>query len=305
MKYIIICGPTCSGKTGLGINLARKYNGEIIGADSRQIYKHISIGTAKPRPDEYSGLKYHLIDLIELYEDFTAYRFAELARELIISVLEKRITPIVVGGTGLYLKALTEGLFEGPPADLKYRKNLDEIVIHKGIEFLHKRLADIDPEAAIRIKPRDRQRIIRALEIHHLTGKPISSHQKQGKTGIWGEPLWIGLNPPRNLLYDNINMRVEQMMNNGWERELLELEPWVGILRKKKVVGYNDLIEYLYDKKIGREEAIERVKQHHRNYAKRQMTWFRKVDSINWFNPLAERFLSKVNEICDDYLKRA
>jgi tRNA dimethylallyltransferase len=305
MKYIIVCGPTCSGKTGLGISLARKYRGEIIGADSRQIYKHINIGTAKPRSDEYSGLKYHLIDFIELDDDFSAYRFAELGRETIKSVWERGNTPIVVGGTGLYLKALTEGLFDGPKADPQFRRNLDTIADQEGIENLHKRLSEIDPEAAVRIKPRDRQRIIRALEIHHLTGKPISIHQKEGKTGVWGRPLWIGLNPPRNLLYENINKRVEQMMNSGWEQELLGLEQWVECLRKKKVVGYNDLIAYLYDKTIGRQEAIERVKQHHRNYAKRQMTWFRKVVEINWYNPIAEGFLSKVNEICDEYLKRA
>lgn len=305
MKYIIICGPTCSGKTGLGINLARNYNGEIIGADSRQIYKHIDIGTAKPKPEEYAGLKYHLIDFVELDEDFSAYRFSELGRGLIKSVRERGRTPIVVGGTGLYLKALTEGMFESPKSDPEYRDYLDAFIEENGIEFLHKQLKDIDPEAAARIKPKDRQRIVRALEIHHLTGKPISDLQRQGKTGVLGEPLWIGLNPPRNLLYDNINIRVEQMMNSGWEQELLHLELWVGYLRKKKVVGYNDLIEYLYDKKIKRQEAIERVKQHHRNYAKRQMTWFRKVDGIIWFNPLAEGFLSKVNEICDEYLKRA
>jgi tRNA dimethylallyltransferase len=304
MKYIIVCGPTCSGKTGLGINLARKYAGEIIGADSRQIYKHIDIGTAKPKPEEYDGLKYHLIDCIELDEDFSAYRFAEHARQLIKSVLGKGKLPIVVGGTGLYLKALTEGLFEGPQADLEYRSRLEKQADDEGIENLHKQLAKVDSQAAAKITPKDRQRIIRALEIHHLTGKPISQLQNEGRTGNWGEPLWIGLNPPRNLLYDNINQRVDQMLNSGWEQELLGLEPWVGILRKKKMVGYNDLIEYLFDKKISRLEAIERVKQHHRNYAKRQMTWFRKVDGINWFNPLAVGFLSKVNEICDEYLKR-
>jgi tRNA dimethylallyltransferase len=305
MKYIIICGPTCSGKTGLGINLARKYDGELIGADSRQIYKQIDIGTAKPGPEEYAGLKYHLIDCVELNEDFSAFRFAELARKLIMSVLERGRLPIVVGGTGLYLKALTKGLFEGPQADLEYRSRLERQANDEGIENLHKQLAEVDSQAAAKITPKDRQRIIRALEIHHLTGKPISQLQKEGQTGDWGAPLWIGLNPPRNLLYDNINRRVEQMLDNGWEQELLDIEPRVGVLRKKKVVGYNDLIEYLFDKKISRLEAIEKVKQHHRNYAKRQMTWFRKVDVINWFNPLAGGFLSKVNEICDEYLKRA
>jgi tRNA dimethylallyltransferase len=305
MKYVIICGPTCSGKTGLGINLARRYNGEIVGADSRQIYRRIDIGTAKPRPEEYEGLNYHLIDFIDLDKDFSAYRFAEFARELIKSILEKGRLPIVVGGTGLYLKALTEGLFEGPKADIEYRRQLEKQASDEGIENLHKQLAKIDQEAALRIKPKDKQRIIRALEIYKLTGSPISLLQKTGKTKGWGKPLWIGLNPPRNMLYDMINQRVEQMLNNGWEQELLDLEPGVDILRKKKVVGYNDLIEFLFDKRITRQEVIERIKQHHRNYAKRQITWFRKIEAIQWFNPLDAGFLGKVNEICDDYLKRA
>jgi len=305
MKYIIICGPTCSGKTDLGICLARHFGGEIIGADSRQIYKHIDIGTAKPRPEEYQGLKYHLIDLIELSEDFSAYRYAQIARELIKSVWETGRTPFVIGGTGLYLKALTEGMFESPRADLTLRNELEKRVLAEGIEILHSELARVDLESASRIKPKDKLRIIRALEVYELTGTAISRLQKEGKTGLWGKPLWIGLELPRNILYDNINRRVDQMFGRGWEQELLHLKQDIPSLRRKKVVGYNDLIEFIYDKKMSRQQAIDTIKQRHRNYAKRQMTWFRKNEHIKWFNPLAPAFLDKVTGICDEYLKRA
>jgi tRNA dimethylallyltransferase len=305
MKYIIICGPTCSGKTSLGINLARKYDGEIIGADSRQIYKHIDIGTAKPRPEEYPGLKYHLIDFLELNEDFSAFKYAELAQKLIIDALNRGKVAIVVGGTGLYLKALTEGLFHSPEPDYEYRKELENFIKANGVACLHAQLELVDPEAAARIKTGDRQRIIRALEAYKLTGKPISELQKTGEYNKMGQPLWIGLDIPRDILYHNINRRVDTMITDGWERELLSLDKQIEHLRRKKVVGYEDMIACVYDNKLTLDEAIEKIKQHHRNYAKRQMTWFRGVKEINWFNPLENRFLDKVFGICDEYFKSA
>jgi tRNA dimethylallyltransferase len=148
MKYIIVCGPTCSGKTSLGVKLALRFNGEIIGADSRQIYKHADIGTAKPESRELRGIKYHLIDFLELHEDFSAYKFAELAKTLLVQIFEQRKTPIVVGGTGLYLKALTEGLFKSPEPDIAYRRELENIGRKSGSGKLHEMLSEIDPEAA-------------------------------------------------------------------------------------------------------------------------------------------------------------
>ncbi len=305
MKYIIICGPTCSGKTTLGIKLAFRYNGELVGADSRQIYKHINIGTAKPTPDEYKKIKYHLIDFLELTEEFSAYEYANLARNMIDAITKRGKVPIVVGGTGLYLKALTEGLFESPKPDYRYREKLEKICEEKGSEFLHKELAEIDPESASKIKPTDKVRLVRALEVYKLTGKPISELQKKGVYKKNDGPLWLALAPPRKTLYENINKRVDEMFVRGFEREVVDLKPYIETLRKKKVLGYSDMIEYLFDKTITRQQAIDKIKQRHRNYAKRQMTWFRKLPDLRWFDPFGKGYLDKVYGICDEYLKKA
>lgn len=305
MKYIIICGPTCSGKTALGVRLAVRYNGELIGADSRQVYKHINIGTAKPTPDEYGEIKYHLIDFLELNEEFSAYKYANLVRDLIDDIIRRGKVPLVVGGTGLYLKALTEGLFESPEPDYQYRRKLEKICEKKGPEALHEKLAEIDPESALKIKPLDRVRLIRALEAYMLTGKPISELQKKGEYKKTGRPLWLALSPPRETLYENINKRIDEMFVRGFEKEVLNLKPYLEVLKKKKVVGYTDMIEYLFDGNVTKQQAIDKIKQHHRNYAKRQMTWFHKVPGLRWFNPLEKGFLDKVYRICDEYLKNA
>ena len=305
MKYIIICGPTCSGKTGLGVELALRYNGEVISADSRQIYKHTSIGTAKPKPEECAGIKHHLIDFLELSDKFSAYKFAELARELIEDITARGKLPLIVGGTGLYLKALTEGLFKSPQPNYKYRAELETINRKDGTETLYGMLVEIDPEAAESIKMQDTTRIIRALEVYKLTGRPISEMQKTGEYIPVGNPLWLGLMPERKILYKRINKRVDDMINGSFEQEVLQLKPFLDIVRKKKMVGYIDMINYLFDKMITRQEAVEKVKQHHRNYAKRQITWFRKVNGINWFDSCQNNFIEKVYTICDRYLKKA
>lgn len=305
MKYIIVCGPTCTDKTALGIKLAVRYDGEIISADSRQIYRYINIGTAKPTPDEYGDIKYHLIDFLDLNADFSAYRFADLASDLISDIIKRGKTAIVVGGTGLYLKALTEGLFKSPGPDHRYRKELEKICEKEGPETLHKKLAKVDPVAASKITPLDKLRLIRALEAYKQTGKPISELQQKGEYRKTGRPLWLGLAPPRKTLYENINKRVDKMIIEGFEKEVLNLRPDLEVLRRKKIVGYTDMIEYLFDKKITKQQAIEKIKQHQRNYAKRQVTWFRKVSGVKWFNPLERGFLDKVYKICDEYFKNA
>ncbi|MCP4583944.1 MAG: tRNA (adenosine(37)-N6)-dimethylallyltransferase MiaA [candidate division Zixibacteria bacterium] len=305
MKYIIICGPTASGKTGLGVGLALRYNGEVINADSRQIYKHTTIGTAKPAPDECGGAKHHLLDFLELDEDFSAYKFAEQARGLITDITGRGKLPLVVGGTGLYLKALTEGIFKAPEHDKEYRRELEEISRDKGPKELHEMLQEIDPKAAAKIKPRDAIRLIRALETFKLTGLPISEMQKSGKYTKVGNPLWLGLMFPRKTLYERINKRVDTMIDEGFEQEVLNLKPYLDIIRKKKMIGYMDMITYLFDRSNTKSEAIDKVKQHHRNYAKRQMTWFRNVAEINWIEPLKSGYEEELFKLCDSYLKKA
>jgi len=213
--------------------------------------------------------------------------------------------PIVVGGTGLYLKALTKGLFKSPQPDYKYRKKLETISSKNGSETLYRMLTEIDPEAAEKIDKQDTTRIIRALEIYKLTGKPISEMQKTGEYIRVGNPLWLGLLPERKILYNRINKRVDDMIDEGFEQEVLQLKPFLDTVRKKKMVGYTDMISYLFDNMITRQEAIDKVKQHHRNYAKRQITWFRKVNGICWFDSSLDGFTEKVINICDRYLKKA
>ncbi len=304
MNFIIVCGPTCTGKTGLGIKLARRYGGEIVNADSRQIYKHTTIGTAKPTPEEMAKVKHHLFDILELNEMFSAYQYARMARELMTELSAKDILPIVVGGTGLYLKALTEGIFKSPQPDPEYRKRLDDIVEKFGIEKLHDMLALVDEETAGRLKPRDTARLYRALEIHHQTGSTITELQRDGEyLPSLGNPLWLGITFNRKELYERINKRVDTMIDMGFEAEVKKLEPYLGFVRKRKMIGYTDMIACMFDNDIPRDEAISKVKQHHRNYAKRQLTWFRKNDRINWFDPTIKDFEKEIYELSDNYLK--
>ena len=306
MKFIIVCGPTCTGKTSLGIKLANRYNGEIVNADSRQIYKYTTIGTAKPSEAELTQAKHHLFDFLELSEVFSAYQYAELAREVMLKLEREGKLPIVVGGTGLYLKALTEGIFKAPEPDEAYRESLEEIASKFGTEKLREMLALVDPESAEQIKPRDKIRLIRALEVHHQTGSTITELKNTGEyLPSLGEPLWLGLNYNRGELYEKINLRVDKMIEYGFEQEVKSLEHYLELLRKRKMIGYSDMIAYMFDNQITRAEAIAKVKQHHRNYAKRQLTWFKKVEKINWFNPSSIDYNEAIIKLTDKYLKSA
>jgi tRNA dimethylallyltransferase len=306
MKYIIICGPTCTGKTGLGVELALRYDGEIINADSRQIYKHTRIGTARPTEGEMKGIRHHLFAFLELSVNFSAYQYAEMARAVLHDISRRGKLPIVVGGTGLYLKALTEGIFKTPSPDKAYRNELEVIAQKSGSERLHSMLSKIDPDSASRIKTNDRVRLIRALEIFKQTGRLIRHLQKSGEyIKPSGNPKWIGLVYNREELYQKINARVDNMIERGFEQELLDLKPFIGYIRGRKMIGYSDMIAYLYDRLLTREQAIEKVKQHHRNYAKRQLTWFKRVDNVNWFNLSQGDRRDEIYRLCDKYLKKA
>ena len=305
MSYIIVCGPTCSGKTDLGVKLSLRYNGEIINADSRQIYKYTTIGTAKPTREEMDGIKHHLFDFLEPDQDYSAYQYAETARKLIEKIGGGGKMPIVVGGTGLYLKALTEGIFKSPKPDSDYRRELEALAGEKGVPFLHDTLIKIDPEAAEKITPHDKIRLIRALETYKITGRTISDLHRTGEYTKADKALWIGLEYPRRVLYERINNRVDKMIKTGLENEVLNLRPYQDAIRAKKMIGYVELMDYLFDRKISRDEAIDKMKQHQRNYAKRQMTWFRRQADVNWYNPLDGNYLDEIFGLCDRYLKKA
>jgi len=287
IKTIIIAGPTASGKTGLAVLLASLYNGEIISADSMQVYRRMDIGTAKPALEERGGIAHHMIDMVEPDEGFSAARFASLALEKIREMHGRGKNPFVAGGTGLYIKALTRGIFNGPEADPALRARLEEEAEKHGSARLHERLREVDPAGAAAIHPNNRTRVIRALEVYELSKKPISEFQREH--AFSDEPLQtlkIGLMLEREELYERINARVDAMMANGLLEEargLLEagcspsLKPMGGL-------GYKEMVDHI-EGRCALDEAVEKIKMNTRRYAKRQMTWFGRDPGIRWFNP--------------------
>jgi len=286
-SIIVICGPTGIGKTSAGIEAAEAFGGEIISADSMQIYKYMDIGTAKPTPAEREHVFHHMIDIIEPDEDFSAARFSSLAIATIRKLSEKKIPPFVVGGTGLYIKALTHGLFDPGAirADAKIRLK-KEAELH-GTEFLYNRLKKSDPVAADRIHSNDTFRIIRALEIFETTGTAISEYQgKHGFSERMFNVLKIGLTIERQALYDRIEKRVDSMIEDGFideVRRLIEMN-YTADLKSMQSIGYRHIVDYI----AGRtplDETVRILKRDTRRFAKRQMTWFNADPEIVWLKP--------------------
>lgn len=305
-KAVIICGPTASGKSALAMAVCERFSGSIISADSRQIYKRLDIGTAKPSPDDRRRIPYFMVDIAEITDDFTAVDFAKLAKVYIEQILDSGRIPVIAGGAGLYLEALTGGIVEAPPKDNDIRKELERRIRDEGCGKLHEELRRIDPESAADISPNDPVRVVRALEIFELTGEAPSSIRKTGHYPVPDcEFLWIGIDLPRETLYERINNRVDEMIDSGLMEEVKKLvaDGMGEILRKKKIVGYAEVLDALGGR-YSIQEAVGYIKQHTRNYAKRQMTWFRNRMSPKWINPLENGFEGKVFELIDDYLKR-
>lgn len=281
---IAIIGPTGSGKSSLSIFLARAVDGEILSCDAFQVYRGLDVGTAKVMPPEQQGIPHYLIDLVNPGETFSAGDYMRRGREALEYIRQRGRVPIVVGGTGLYLRALLQGLFDSPPRAETLRRRLNRIADHKGVPFLHRRLMRVDRAAADRITPNDRTRLIRALEVYHLTGKSISEHFRTPTDALTGYRLLkIGLNPPRPALYERINLRVVQMFENGLieEVERLRAQGVAPDARAFAAIGYSQALAYRQGR-ISREQAIERTQRDSRRYAKRQMTWFRKEKDVSW-----------------------
>ena len=273
----IICGPTASGKTSVALNLAEKFPLEIISADSRQIVKHLNIGTAKPTEQEQESVPFHLIDVIEPGEKYSAFRFLQDADILIGEIIERGKIPLVVGGTGLYLKALSEGVAAVDRRNDEARLMLQEEMERVGPEIMHKQLAEVDPVEAARIHPNNRVRVIRALEIFRISGRAKSELIATGEyfTSRYTFDFHC-LMPDRSQLYNRINSRVDRMVQDGLVEEFLALVD-TGLQRKMEianVIGYSELISWLGGE-LNRDEAIEKIKQNSRRFAKRQITWFR------------------------------
>lgn len=282
---IIIAGPTACGKTSLSLMLANRLGAEIISADSRQIYRGLDIGTAKPEPRELSTIKHHLLDVLEPNQPYSAAAFVCRAREVMSQLDRQGIPYVIVGGSGLYLKALIEGLSPIPPADPAIRQELSDLAQQKGVPALHQMLDRVDPLAASRIKQNDRDRLVRALEVYRLSGIPLSQWQRGKREKDHRAYQLYVLNRTRPDLYGRIERRVDQMIARGLlqeTRELLER----GLSAQSpglRTVGYREAMEFV-EGRISREEAVRLIKQNTRRYAKRQLTWFRGMPQSAWID---------------------
>ncbi|NYE58163.1 tRNA (adenosine(37)-N6)-dimethylallyltransferase MiaA [Carboxydothermus ferrireducens] len=296
-KLIIIVGPTAVGKSALGIKVAKKINGEIISGDSMQVYKYMDIGTAKVLPEEREGVPHHLIDILEPFQKYSVALFQKEARRLIKEINARGKIPIIVGGTGLYIRSVIDPYdFTDFSFDPVFREKLEQAAKEKGSLYLHQMLEKIDPVAAQKIHSNDLRRIIRALEVYEHTGKPISYYWERGKQS---KPqyrlLYYGLTMDRALLYQRINERVDKMIEKGLIAEVKRLLQ-MGFKESTamQALGYKEIVQYL-EGKITLDEAIYLIKRDTRRFAKRQLTWFRRDPRIKWFDSGKES-LEKITE---------
>jgi tRNA dimethylallyltransferase len=285
---VAILGPTASGKTALSLAVAEKFEGEIVNCDSVAMYREFDIGTAKPSRAERARVPHHLFDCIEPTQDVTAGEYSRLARQVLSEINLRRHLPIVVGGTGLYLRALLEGLFPGPQRSEELRERLRERATERGPEHLHRILARLDPSAAERIHANDVPKVIRAIEVC-LGSRKDGARQKmtdlwqQGRNPLQGfRILRLGLDPDRATLYERINQRAEKMFETGLVEETERLLGKYGATaRPLASLGYKQAVQLL-NGEITREQAVQAAQQAHRNYAKRQLTWFRREPEVRW-----------------------
>lgn len=283
-RLICLLGPTAVGKTEIAIQLAQRLNAEIISVDSRQIYRQMDIGTAKPTPQEQQQARHHLIDCVDISQPFSVADYQSLADTAITDIQSRGKRVLLVGGAGLYFRAVVDGLFEGPGADPARRERLEREAAQHGVDVLHERLRACDPASADRIHPNNIVRVIRALEVYELTGIPMSEHQQQWHPEKQRYPfIAFCLSMPRALLYRRIEQRVDVMLANGLIPEVESLLT-AGYPRDTVALqsfGYRELIAYL-DGKCTYVEAITQLKQNTRRFAKRQLTWFRKDTRLEW-----------------------
>ena len=282
-KVIVIVGPTCSGKTKVGISLAGNLQTEIISADSRQIYKYLDIGTAKPEMNDLAKNKHHFINYLEPEEDYNVSKFENDALKIINSLINQGKVPVVVGGSGLYIKALIDGIFDSVDTDEEYREELKTKREEFGNQYLYDELKKVDTQSASKMLPQNWKRVMRALEVFHLTGEPIWKFQNVHKRKADFDFIQFGLNWERSQLYMNIENRVDEMIENGLVDEVKSIleSGYQKKINALNTVGYKEIISYLGNE-ITIDRAVELIKRNTRRFAKRQMTWFRKDDRINW-----------------------
>ena len=281
---IVILGPTASGKSALGLELAKKLNGEILVCDSTQLYRHFDIGTGKIPPAEQQGIAHHLVDLLDPEEIFTAGEYRRRALQVLDDLRRRKKLPIITAGTGLYLRALLEGLADTPERSAEIRDRLRASAQLHGTAHLHRLLTRLDPESAARIAPPDTQKIIRAIEMRLVAGKSATEIHRSGRTPLEGyQPIRIGLAPLREALYQRIHSRIDAMIQAGWIEEVAQLVK-NGIPADAKpfqFIGYSEWRAFLAQK-FSKEEALQKIQQSTRRYAKRQLTWFRREPDVHW-----------------------
>jgi tRNA dimethylallyltransferase len=294
---IVIVGPTCSGKTNLAIDLALRLKTEIISADSRQVYKYLDIGTAKPTVNQRKAIKHHFIDTLDPTVSFNASKFSIDALIVIDRLHKQKKIPIVAGGSGLYIKALVNGIIDEVESDEAYRNELYALREKYDDEYLYTELVKVDPDSAAKMLPQNWKRVIRALEVYHMTGKPIGyfhSNQQKKNNYIFKQ---YGLEWDRTKLYENINRRVDEMIDNGLideVRSILTLGLDIKI-NSLNTVGYKEIISFL-EGKISLDNTIELMKRNTRHFAKRQMTWFKKDERIRWFKIRHQGELDQISQ---------
>lgn len=282
---IVLTGPTAIGKTSLSISLAKAVNGEIISADSMQVYKHMDIGSAKIRPEEMKGVPHYLVDVLEPEEEFHIVKFQQMAKAAMEEIYGKGKIPILVGGTGFYIQAVTRDIdFTEAKQEDAYRSELEALAEEKGAEYLHEMLQKVDPASAESIHAHNVKRVIRALEFYHQNGTPISAHNEEQKAQESPYNLaYFVLNGPREILYDRIDRRVDQMLEEGLVKEVENLKE-MGCHRgmvSMQGLGYKEILSYL-DGEYSLEEAVYILKRDTRHFAKRQITWFKREHDVIW-----------------------
>jgi len=298
-QILVVAGPTASGKTGLAIRLAKEYGGEVISADSMQIYQHMNIASAKPTVEEMEGVPHHLLDFVSPFSPFSVADYVKLAKEKIEEITKRGNLPILCGGTGLYISSLVDNIeFTEAETDFSVRNRLIQEAEEKGIKPLYERLQGIDPEAAEKIHPNNQKRVIRALEIFETTGLTLS--QQNARSRLNPPPFtayMLALCPPRDVLYQRIDMRVDAMERQGLFEETKALQA-MGLQRDMQSmqgIGYKEAFDYLAGK-VSREECLEEIKKATRHYAKRQLTWFRRDKRYIWVDPTDEKNVTTAME---------
>ncbi len=287
IPVIVVCGPTASGKTGLGIELAKAFGGEVVSADSMQVYRRLDIGTAKPDMEERAGIVHHMMDVAEPTESYSVARYCNEASAVIRDIHARGKLPIIVGGTGLYTDNLVSNTdFSSPQGDERLRAELNAVAEEKGREYVHGLLRDLDPDEAERIHPNNLKRVIRSIELIRTSGESRESLNSKSRRPSPYSAIWLGIQWPREELYRRINKRVGIMLDKGLVEEVRrELLPIRDIAPTAiQAIGYKEILEY-FDGRATLDEAVENIRQSSRRYAKRQLTWFRRNEAINWLTP--------------------